>query len=105
MNDKILEWFATGERGVSSEAMALAVAGFPSSRWHHNNPSDSGDFGRCVKFLHHVPEARQHMDKVAALSPVWAKLVDEWSSLEASYWAGDLRGVSERIRAIERGAR
>lgn len=80
MKDKILEWFANGETGSSSETMACAIAGISRSRKSH--PYDPADFNRCVKFLAAVPEARQHMDKVAAISDVWAILVEHWDELE-----------------------
>lgn len=85
MKDKILEWFATGERGISSEAMACAVADItPNESWGRfgNHPSDPDDFKRCVKFLDAVPEARQNLKKIAALSEVWARLVEHWDELE-----------------------
>jgi len=88
MKDKILEWFANGERGISSEAMACAVSDMkPNESWARfgNHPSDPDDFKRCVKFLEAVPEARQHMNKVAALSKVWARLVEHRDELEALF--------------------
>jgi hypothetical protein len=88
MKDKILDWFAHGERGISSEAMACAVADIkPIEKWvkYGNHPLDPDDFKRCVKFLDAVPEARQHMNKVAALSNVWARLIEHWDELEALF--------------------
>ena len=88
MKDKILIWFATGETGISSKAMACAVADLPPDvKWAKfgNHPSDPDDFNRCLKFLAAVPEARNHLDKVAALSPVWAKLVASWDELEQCF--------------------
>ena len=85
MNDKILEWFANGETGISSKAMARAIAGLKRdttwSAWG-DHPSDPSDFNRCVKFLKAVPEARQHLNKVATLSKVWETLVQHWDELE-----------------------
>lgn len=86
MKNKVFEWFANGERGISSEAMACAVCGIqPNERWAKfgNNPRDPDDFRRCVLFLEAVPEAREHLDSVAKLSEVWARLVDRWDDLEA----------------------
>lgn len=84
---KVLEWFVHGECGISSKAMACAVIGMkPNERWKFaNHPSDPSDFRRCLKFLSAVPEARNCMDKVARLSPVWEKLVDNWEELEALF--------------------
>lgn len=86
MKDDVLKWLIHGETGISSKAMAAAVCDIePDARWSKfgNHPSDTHDFNRCVKFLDSVPEARKHMRKVAALSDVWARLVDHWDELEA----------------------
>lgn len=88
MKDKILDWFAHGERGISSEAMACAVGGMkPNDFWARfgNHPSDPDDLKRCIKFLDAVPEARQHLGEVAKLSKTWAKLIEHWDELEAMF--------------------
>jgi hypothetical protein len=88
LETNVLHWFATGETGISSKAMACAVCGIEPDKLHAvfgNHPGDPDDFKRCVKFLIAVPEAREHMDKVAALSPVWAALVANWDELEALF--------------------
>jgi len=82
MKDKILNWFGTGEVGSSSKAMALCFAGADGDDSH---PHDPDDLNRCLMFLEAVPEARDQMDKLRELSPTWAKLVDSWAELEASF--------------------
>ena len=85
MKDKVLEWYANGERGISSEAMACAVVSMPPKEpWSAfgNHPHDPDDFKRCVKFLEAVPDARKHMDEIAKLSKQWARLVENWDELE-----------------------
>ena len=82
LKDKVLAWLGNGQVGMSSKAMALAVCGATGPR---NHPWDPDDLNRCLLFLEAVPEARGHMDKVAALSPVWARLVERWSELETSF--------------------
>lgn len=82
LKDKVLAWFGTGKVGCSSKAMALAVCDAPNEADH---PHDPADFNRCLLFLDAVPEARQHMGKVAALSPAWARLVQRWDDIEASF--------------------
>ncbi len=32
-----------------------------------------------------MPEIRQHMDKVAAISDTWAKLVERWDEVEQCF--------------------
>ena len=82
LKDKVLAWFGTGQVGCSSKAMALAVCNAPNEL---DYPRDPGDLNRCLLFLDAVPEARAHMDKIAAISPVWARLVEHWDELEASF--------------------
>ena len=88
MKDEVLKWFVQGETGISSEALASAVCDIePDKTWAKfgNHPGDPDDFKRCVKFLDAVPEARQHMGKVAKLSKVWARLVEHWDELESLF--------------------
>lgn len=82
MKDKILEWFGTGRVGASSRAMALCIAGAKGGKDH---PYDPDDLNRCLLFLEAVPEAREHLGKLRKLSPTWAKLVDRWDEVEASF--------------------
>jgi hypothetical protein len=86
MKDAILAWYVNGETGISSKAMAAVFSGIePVNRWFGNHPSDPSDFNRCLKLLNAVPEARNHMDKVAKLSDVWAKLVDRWDEVKKCF--------------------
>lgn len=88
MKDKILNWFATGETGISSKAMACAIADLQvDKKWAGcgNHPSDPADFNRCLKFLDAVPEAKEHLHKVAAMSVTWAKLVARWAEVEKCF--------------------
>lgn len=62
--------------------MALCFAGVKSGGDH---PYDPDDLNRCLLFLEAVPEAREHMDKLREISPIWAKLVDRWAEVEASF--------------------
>jgi len=83
---KVLVWFGCGELGISSKAMACAVVGIPTaSHKDRNHPYDPADFNRCLKFLNAVPEARQHFDKVAALSKTWAALISRWDEVEKCF--------------------
>lgn len=83
MKDKVLEWFAHGETGTSSKAMACAVCDIEPREGWQNHPRDPDDLKRCVFFLDEVPEARQHLHKVAKLSSRWSILIQHWDELEA----------------------
>lgn len=74
-----VEWLATGERGMSSEAMFYQFTGVgePSSR----APSDSADFRRCRLLLEQVPEFLPQLPKMADVSPIWSSLVARWDEL------------------------
>jgi hypothetical protein len=98
LKDKALEWFGTGRVGQSSKAMALAVC---DAKGNQDHPWDPADLNRCLLFLEAVPEARQHMAKVAALSPTWARLVQNWDRLEASFLSEVGRNWSKARSAPE----
>ena len=83
MRDKILTWFANGRTGASSEAMAGCIAGIEGGR--KSFPLDPADFNRCLLFLAAVPEARDHLDEVATISPVWGRLVARWDEIEKTF--------------------
>jgi len=86
MKDKILQWFATGRTGVSSRAMASAIAEIKVEHsWPGNHPHDPDDFNRCLLFLECVPEARKHLDKVANISDVWKNIVENFDTLEQMF--------------------
>lgn len=86
MKDKILHWFATGWVGLSSKSMALAAIDMPQDpQWGARHPCDPDDLNRCLLLLEAVPEIRDNMDKVAALSDTWAKLVERWDEVEQCF--------------------
>lgn len=108
-------WLATGERGVSSEAIVARLTEddlWPPSRGG-NHPYDPGDFRRCELLLREVPQARPMLWRMQAESPEWAALVDAWDELVAlaesegvftsSYWYAPL--TYARMRQIIDGAR
>jgi len=82
MKDKILKWFANGEVGASSKAMACAAAGLPHDKSH---PYDPDDLNRCLLLLESVPEIRGHMDKISAISDTWCNLVARWDDVEKCF--------------------
>lgn len=87
MKDDILNWLVNGRVGLSSKAMACAIAGVEIDDKHDRvfHPRDPDDLNRCIQFLIWAPEARNHFDKVAKLSPTWAKLVIHWNEVESCF--------------------
>lgn len=79
-------WLASGERGLSSEAIVIRLTGeswwaglTPRSVLDH--PWDPGDLRRCMKLLDAVPLARVSLPLMRDVSPQWAALVDHWDEL------------------------
>lgn len=52
--NRALFWAMSGDTGISSEALANHMAGYPVRR--SSPPSDAGDRGRCIRLLELVPE-------------------------------------------------
>lgn len=82
---RIIEWLANGETGLSSEAIALAALG--AVKTQHGRvpyPHDPADLLRCVRLEQIVPGV---LDDAAPLltehSMVWRELVLEWGYLAA----------------------
>lgn len=83
MYQKMLRWFTTGEVGTSSRTMVAAVLGLPNDESH---PCDPADFNRCLLLIEAVPEIRRrHLEKVAAISEAWGRLVARWNEVEQSF--------------------
>ena len=85
MREKVLMWLATGRVGASSKTMALCAVDLPQDRWGVNYPLDPDDLNRCLLLLDAVPEIRDHMGKIADLSPTWKRLVAQWDEIEKSF--------------------
>ena len=84
MNDRLLGWYCTGERGLSSEAIARTAAGHPLGNGKDRRvPYDAADLRRCLLLLREVPEAFEHGVLVlAAKYDNWAVLASNWTQLE-----------------------
>lgn len=83
LKGKVLEWVANGRVGLSSGVMAVAACGVKPKMPIH--PSDPDDLARCLMLLVRVPEIRDRLDRVAALSETWAALVERWDEVEACF--------------------
>lgn len=76
---EIILWFATGERGLSSEAIALASLLGEARRSEH--PHDPADLRRCLLLLKRAPRARDGLELLAGETLAWKRLVDGWEDL------------------------
>lgn len=101
-------WLLEGRTGMSSEAIAYAYLGEPVL--HCLPPADSGDFGRCLRLTHRIPEARAGVKELAALNPGWAYLDGIWERLTELAEAGGMlerdcgnAEIDRLIRARPRG--
>lgn len=82
-----VSWLASGERGLSSEAIVSHLTGQPVGRWRHNDdshPLDPDDFRRCQLLLRDYPLARLSFDRMRSVSPEWDRLVGAWGEIHAT---------------------
>lgn len=81
-----LQWAVGPDTGLSSLVLCAVTMGVkPDEENDGFCPRDSGDLGRCIRFLRAVPEARRRLRRMAKVSRYWAVLVDRWAELEACY--------------------
>ena len=82
MITNITMWLAIGERGLSSEAIALTTLGLRPTGWRASSPLDPADLRRCLLLLEAVPETRENgLLVLAKRCPRWAALVKVWDRL------------------------
>ena len=82
MMTTIAEWLAVGERGLSSEAVALTALGQRPTGLRASWPHDPADLRRCLLLMEEVPETREKgLPVLAKRCPKWAALVKVWDRL------------------------
>ena len=82
---RIAAWLASGERGLSSEAIAITTLGAYVTGRRAAWPLDSADLRRCLRLLEEVPEAREKGLKVLAeRHSEWDALESIWDRLSAT---------------------
>ena len=78
----ITMWLAVGERGLSSEAIALTTLGLRPTGRQASWPHDPADLRRCLLLLEEAPETRENgLLVLAKRCPKWAALVNVWDRL------------------------
>ena len=89
INQNLNKWLASGERGISSEAIVSQLTGINilENVWlGMDYPRDPSDFGRCLKLFIAVPEFRLRLDEMKSRHSIWAKYVENWIEMERLYW-------------------
>lgn len=79
------KWLAHGEKGRSSETMALVAQGKPVTERHMNWPHDPDDLKRCIGLEAIYPQIRKSFPKIAELSPQWKVIINNWDKLVALF--------------------
>ena len=103
-------WLAVGERGLSSEAIALTALGLEPTGYRASWPHDPADLRRCLLLLEAVPETRRNgLQVLAKRCPKWAALVEVWERLSETLRSevGETlpqRGSAPRTYALMREA-
>lgn len=106
--DDVAAWIATGERGLSSEAIVGHLTGLRLNQRQRevSVPYDPDDLRRCVLMLEACPSVRAHFDEMRTASPTWARLVDAWPELIATLdrevpgWRGRAPGIATETYAM-----
>ena len=80
---QVIQWLATGQKGLSSECMALWLAF--SQRAEPYPPQDPADLNRCLLLLQAAPGLRPELPRMAEVSGDWAKLIARWEEVEALF--------------------
>lgn len=83
ITEKLLEWYETGEVGISSRTIAEYLGRGRIYRYPWP-PADPDDMNRCLKLLQAVPEFRLLLPKMAEVSKEWAALMARWDEVERS---------------------
>jgi hypothetical protein len=111
-NNALNEWFASGERGISSETIVMNLTGRGRPKYGPDVPCDPSDFRRCELLLREVPLLRLMLPKMAEQGPVWAALVERWDEIVATCekevpgcFDGRVEGSAPRAYALIRECR
>lgn len=89
VTQKVLEWMARGETGLSSEAMAYCAAGIERTGFWTGteHPHDVSDLRRCFQLVEQVPEVRHYFSDIACLSDQWHAIIGNWDELLSMFQA------------------
>ncbi len=68
LKNRVIEWFLSGNTGVSSETLCAYMLGFKRVKYQ-SPPSDASDRWRCIQLLNTVPEWWERLDELAEAEP------------------------------------
>lgn len=117
VSNELVQWLASGERGLSSNQMVEHLTGMPAvgkswGRYRPHYPIDPDDLRRCRLLLEQVPLLALRLPQMATCSAVWAALVDHWDELcqtmdaECPKWrdrGGSAPRTFKRMQELTRG--
>ena len=85
-SQRILQWLAGDDTGMSSESIAFAAGGITPKRGY-SAPHDPADLGRCLRLLDQFPEwtADRWQKPLAASCFQWAALIERWDEVKESF--------------------
>lgn len=108
-------WLASGERGISSNAIVSHLTGELTDthgmRPGSDHPWDPDDFRRCELLLTDYPLARELFGRMRSRSATWSDLVDEWGDIrelldeECPGWLRSNTGSAPRAYQLMRRIR
>lgn len=82
MAKNIAWWIENGEHGQSSKTMLWQMANIViDNKMTKAHPSDPSDLFRCYKLLEAVPQLKERLHMMDAVSPVWKNLIKNWDKL------------------------
>lgn len=100
---ELLEWMTGDYTGASSKTIAHVLSDVPQATVCRGyTPSDSADFGRCVKLLEIFPEWHDRLPEVAAAYPnsCWEPVVARWDELARLWYATNYRECTRTLQDI-----
>lgn len=111
LGEDAVKWIAVGERGSSSDAVFLKLAGIRPHGMSGDttaHPRDIDDLRRCRLLLEQVPELAARIGNMSGVSREWTALISKWDEIcrtmdeEAPGWR-DGKGSSPNTNALMRG--
>ena len=90
----VATWLRTGDTGESSMSLCAIFLGLPSKHWKDvAYPHDPSDLGRCISFLHCLPERRVKplLQIAAAYRKEWRAIYEHWDELLHLYYLPEVK--------------